>query len=132
MSVRKKSFVISNEATRGADGKVIPIYVDPIGLAEAEKSMTSTVNGMNFEGVTLQTSLRHCLKQLDLVYVVKDDLLLITPLESERHDSTWPNEDPFLVVGHCILAVIASGLGGLAAPLVRNLVRGRRESVTGR
>ena len=57
------------EATRGPDGRVIPIYVDPIGLQEAEKSMTSTVKGIDLEGVRLETSLRLCLKQLELAYV---------------------------------------------------------------
>ena len=114
------------QATRGPDGKVIPIYVDPIGLAEAEKSLTSTVYGMNLEGVTLQTSLRYCLKQLDLDYVVKGELLLITSLENESNGSTWPNEDPFLVVGHCLLALIAAGLGGLVAPRVCDLARETR------
>ena len=35
----------------------IPIYVDPIGLQEAEKSMTSTVRNMDLEGVPLKITL---------------------------------------------------------------------------
>ena len=31
------------QATRTPDGKLIPIYVDPVGLQDAEKSMTSIV-----------------------------------------------------------------------------------------
>ena len=53
-------------ATRGPDGNGIAIYVDPIGMQEAEKSMTSTAT-INLEGVALKTSLRLCLEQLDLV-----------------------------------------------------------------
>ena len=110
-------------AERGADGKGIPIYVDPIGLLEADKTMTSTLGNMDVDGVPLRTSLRLCLKQLDLTYSVKDGLLFITSLES--HDasllSAWA--DAFQVVGHCVLALIAAGLGGLAAPFVCDLAR---------
>ncbi|HKI17823.1 MAG TPA: hypothetical protein VKA15_08075, partial [Isosphaeraceae bacterium] len=52
----------------------IPIYVDPIGLQEAEKSLTSTVQ-IDLEGVPLKTQLRLLLKQLGLTYTVKDGLL---------------------------------------------------------
>ena len=94
--------------------------------------MTSTVTGMNFEGVRLETSLKHCLKQLDLGYIVKDDLLLITSTETLERPLNYPSddpsllEDPFLIVGHCLLALIAAGLGGVAAPWVCDLAGGRR------
>jgi len=64
-----------------ADG--IPIYVDPIGLQEAEKSMTSTVRNMDLKGVPLRRTLQLLLKQLDLIYFVDDGILCITSAESE-------------------------------------------------
>jgi hypothetical protein len=103
-------------ATRGPDGKGIPIYVDPIGLQEAEKSMTSTARGLEFEGVPLKTSLRLCLKQLDLSYCIRDGLLFITSSESESA-VTPVYQDPFLIFGHCALALLAAGFGGIVAPL---------------
>ena len=109
------------EATRGPDGRVIPIYVDPIGLQEAEKSMTSTVKGMDLEGVKLETSLRLCLRQLELSYVIRDGLLLITSQEDAETLINWPNDDAFQIVGHCLLALIAAALGGAAAPWVCDL-----------
>jgi len=63
-----------------ADG--IPIYVDPIGLQEAEKSMTSTVRNMDLKGVPLRRTLQLLLKQLDLIYFVEDGILCITSGES--------------------------------------------------
>jgi hypothetical protein len=101
-------------ASRGLDGRGIPIYVDPIGLQEAERSMTSTV-AIDLEGVPLKTTLRLCLKQLGLMYNIRDGLLLIT---SEESAVTPVYEDPFLIVGHCLLALFASGFGGLVAPMV--------------
>ncbi len=115
------------EATKGPDGKVIPIYVDPIGLQEAEKQMDSTVQGMDLEGIRLHTSLELSLKQLGLAFAVKDGVLVITSEESVDRLYPFPYDDPFQIVGHCLLALIAAGLGGVAAPLVCDLARGRRE-----
>jgi hypothetical protein len=71
------------QATTTANYQGIPIYVDPIGLQEAEKSMTSTVRNMDLEGVPLKVTLKLLLKQLDLTYTVKDGFLMITSQESE-------------------------------------------------
>ncbi len=111
------------QATASADsnGKAIPIYVDPIGMQEAEKSMTSVVSNLDFDGVPLESSLRSCLKQLDLTYSVKDGLLLITSRESHDNSLLASAADAYQVVGHCVLALIAAGLGGLAAPYVCKL-----------
>ena len=45
------------QATTGADGKGIPIYVDPIGLAEADKTMTSTIRNIELDGVPSSSEL---------------------------------------------------------------------------
>jgi hypothetical protein len=90
----------------------IPIYIDPLGLQEAERSLTSTVT-IDLQGVPLRETLHLCLKQLGLDYSVTNGHVLIT-----NEDSVLPVHDPFLVVGHCLLALIAAGLGGVAAPLV--------------
>jgi hypothetical protein len=107
----------------GASGKGIPIYVDPIGLSEADKTMTSTVRNIAFHGVPLRTTLGHLLKQLDLAFTVKDGLLLIMSQESLDQSLRSASADAYQVVGHCVLALIAAGLGGLVAPLVCGRVR---------
>jgi hypothetical protein len=107
----------------GPDGKGIPIYVDPMGLQEAEKTLTSTVR-IDLEGVALKTTLRLCLDQLDLSYSIRDGLLLIT---SQGREATPVYQDPFLIVGHCLLALLAAGFGGLVAPL---LAASRAEPLT--
>jgi Tetratricopeptide repeat len=60
----------------------IPIYVDPQGLQDADKTMASTVT-INLEGIPLKTTLRLMLRQLGLTYTVKDGLLTITSSSSE-------------------------------------------------
>ena len=110
--------------TRTADGKGLRIYVDPIGLQEAEKSMTSTVRNMDLEGIPLRTTLSLILAQLDLVYIVRDGVVLVTSAESA--DDLPVYEDSFVMVGHCLLALVGAGLGGFAAALVAG--RGRKNA----
>jgi hypothetical protein len=113
------------EATLALDGKGIPIFVDPIGLQEAEKNMTSTVV-FDVEDVPLQTGLHVCLQQLGLAYRVKDGFLQIS-CDSEWESQLLPSaENPFVIVGHCLLSVVAAAIGAVAAPIVA----GRRENVT--
>jgi hypothetical protein len=102
----------------------IPIYVDPIGLQEAERSLKSTVE-IDLEGVPLKTTLRLCLEQLGLDYDVKDGYLRISSEDLVSIDL----EDPFLIVGHCLIALLAAGFGALAVPLV---AAARREPVGSR
>jgi RNA polymerase sigma factor (sigma-70 family) len=64
----------------------IPIYVDPVGLNEAEKTMTSPIT-FDLKGVALRESLPLLLRQLGLVYTVKDGLLSITSESSENAPS---------------------------------------------
>ncbi len=52
-------------AARGPDGRGIAIYVDPLGLQEAEKTLQSPI-AIDIEGVPLRTSLRLALRQLGL------------------------------------------------------------------
>jgi hypothetical protein len=73
----------STKSTAFPDG--IPIYVDPIGLQEAEKSMSSTVT-MDVSQVPLRTSLKLILRQLSLTYRIKDGLLTITSEDSPDSD----------------------------------------------
>jgi hypothetical protein len=68
-------------STEEVRGEGIPIYVDPVGLQEAEKSMSSTVT-LDIQGVPLKTTLRLALKQLGLEYSVHEGVLTIT---SEGH-----------------------------------------------
>jgi hypothetical protein len=59
----------------------IPIYVDPIGLQEAERSLNSTIQ-IDLEGVPLRDTLRLVLKQLGLAYCVEYGYLMITSEQS--------------------------------------------------
>ena len=80
------------QATTSSTYSGIPIYVDPLGLQEAEKSMTSTVRNIDLNGVALRVSLKLLLNQLGLTYAVKDGLLTITSIESV--DRANDDDDP--------------------------------------
>ena len=111
------------KATIGPDGNGIPIYVDPLGVVESERPKTSPIRNLDFEGVPIRTSLRLCLEQLGLAYSIKDGLLLITSAELNDESMRSAANDAYQVVGHCVLALIAAGIGGLAAPFVCGLAR---------
>ena len=61
----------------------IPIYVDPVGLQEADRSINSTVQ-LDLEGIPLRRTLQLLLTQLGLVYFVEDGIVVITSEDSER------------------------------------------------
>ena len=105
---------VKKETTR-LDGKGIPIYVDPIGLQEAERSMSSTIGArIDRDDIPLKSSLHLCLRQLQLAYRVQDGFLQII-----YNDDEGPIiDDSFLIVGHSLFGLIVAALGGAAGPLV--------------
>jgi hypothetical protein len=111
------------QATAGADGKGIPIYVDPLAISSVSYRVPPTVRNIELDGVPLRTTLRLCLDQNDLTFAVKDGVLLITEKDSIDNSLLFARADAYQVVGHCLLALIAAGLGGLVAPLVCDLAR---------
>ena len=61
----------------------VPIYVDPLGLQDADKTLSSTVH-FEFDGMRLEKGLRLILKQLSLTYEIdKDGLITITATASD-------------------------------------------------
>jgi hypothetical protein len=78
-------------ATSGPNEKGIKIYVVPIGLQEAEKTMQSTIV-LDLDGVPLSTSLRLLLKQINLRYFVDKDGILVITAESDEPETV---SDPF-------------------------------------
>ncbi|MBV8557496.1 MAG: hypothetical protein JO116_18190, partial [Planctomycetaceae bacterium] len=98
-------------ATQGPNDTGIPIYVDPVGLQEAEKTMTSPVT-LDLEGVPLRTTLRLLLKQLGLTYTVKDGLLTITS-ESSEDQPTEIRVYPVADLAIIPLSLMGGGNGGM-------------------
>ncbi len=69
------------QATTRGDRPPLQIYVDPLGLQEAERSMSSTVQ-IDLEGVPLRTSMKLMLEQLGLAYRIEDGVVRIISRES--------------------------------------------------
>ncbi len=116
----------------------IPIYLDPIALQQAEQTSSSPVT-IDLINAPLKASLHVCLKPLGLTYEVKDGLLQVrgiggidasgvdtyeliaggyywTGIEPARRAADL--NDPFLIVGHCLLALLAAAIGAIVSPLV--------------
>ncbi|MBI1832577.1 MAG: hypothetical protein HYR84_14140 [Planctomycetes bacterium] len=92
----------------------IPIYVDPIGLQEAEKTLTSPIT-LNLEGVTLKKCLKLLLKQLDLTYTVKDGLMTITSTTSKDQPTeirVYPVAD-LAIIPFSLMGGGGGGMGGM-------------------
>jgi hypothetical protein len=99
-------------ASTGPDYSGIPIYVDPVALKAAEKTMTSRVS-LDVDGAPLKTTLRLLLNQLSLDYVVEDGMLKIGVA------STLANSSPFRRMGHCYCALLAAFCGGFAGRILQ-------------
>lgn len=84
----------------------IPIYVDPQGLQDADKTMASTVS-IDLHGIPLRTTLRLTLKQIGLVYQVQDGLLTITSTASTDEDGGGTPPSGEMAVG------MGGGMGGM-------------------
>ncbi len=73
------------DATKGADGKRLSIYVDPQALEEAQEAMSSPVV-IDLEDVPLRFALRLVLKQLGLAYCVRDGVVMISTLDGIQQE----------------------------------------------
>ena len=68
-------------ATQGPNDIGIAIYVDPLALKELKIDPATATVTMDLEGVSLRTTLRLALKQLNLAYCVKDGMVIISSVE---------------------------------------------------
>ncbi len=101
-------------ATQDANDTGIPIYVDPLGMQEADKTLTSPVS-IDLEGVPLKRTLRLLLKQLGLTYTVKDGYLMITSETSEDQQTeirVYPVADLAIIPMSLIMGG-GTGMGGM-------------------
>jgi hypothetical protein len=71
--------LIKSATCRGPNDRGIPIYVDPMGLEEAEKTLATPVS-FTAKGEPLKSALDRVLKSLSLTYTVKDGFVMITSL----------------------------------------------------
>jgi hypothetical protein len=98
------------------DGRMIEIYVDPIGLREVEKTLWSTVPGIEFDDVPVEIALRILLAQIDLAYRIRDGVVIISSAESNaRFPWSVSYLGSYTLACHCLLALIAAGFGAIAA-----------------
>jgi hypothetical protein len=71
----------------------IAIYVDPIGLQEAEKTLTSPIQ-LDLEGVPLRRTLYLMLKQLNLCYWIQDGMIVISSDSEDKGPLPSPIHEP--------------------------------------
>ena len=64
-------------------GKELPIYIDPMGLQDADKTMASMCAATT-DRMPIQEHLERALASLEMDYFIKDGLLTITSAKSAR------------------------------------------------
>lgn len=115
----------------------IPIYLDPIGIQEAEASPTTPVT-IDLLNAPLKVSLSVLLNPLGLGYEVRNGVLNISGMHCDDEPGieiralvddgfSWVDpapsrryrnlDDPFIQVGHCLIALLLSGFGAIAGPI---------------
>jgi hypothetical protein len=73
---------IKTATRKGPNDNGIPIYVDPVGLNEAEKTLATPISFVA-QGEPLKSSLERLLKSIGLTYHVRDGLLTVTSASDE-------------------------------------------------
>jgi hypothetical protein len=89
----------------------LPIYVDPVSLASANKDESSPIR-LSLEGIPLRRSLKLILEQVGQSYSVQDGLLIVSA--KRPGDETLSQ---FQRVGHCLFALLLGVSGGFAGRL---------------
>jgi hypothetical protein len=102
------------ETTKDRDGRGIPVYIDPVGIQEYEKTLDAKIT-IDLIGSLLKRNLDAAMSQLEVKYAVRDGLLLIAVPREEELTIYF---DPYQVVSACLLALIAMALGGALGPVV--------------
>ena len=102
--------------TKALDGRELPIYVNPQALQDVDKTMQSLIQ-IDLEDCSLETTLRLALRQLNLSPYIINGMVYVTG----NSTGDTPDEiDYYLLVGHCIMAMLSAGLGACLVPLVSN------------
>ncbi len=98
------------------DSSMVEIYVNPVGLRKVQKTLWSTVQGVELDDVPIKVALRMILAQLDLAYRIRDGVVIISSAESNaRFPSSVSYLGSYTLACHCLLALIAAGFGAIAA-----------------
>ena len=120
-------------ATKESLGKNLPIYADPYEMHNAHVDLhlgLGAIDGINSprvsidrENIPLKNALRLCLSPLGLTYRIQAGYVRIIP-DEYRPPAAY--DDPVMIAGHSLLALIAAASGGVAAPIVSSRCRGQQ------
>jgi hypothetical protein len=104
--------------TTDSGGKHIRIDVVPLSQGLPNLTMAPSVRMIALNDVPIRTGLQLSLEQLERAYHVRDGVLVIHHLESDDEHALSTGKAAYQIVGHCLLALLAAGIGGVLAPLV--------------
>jgi hypothetical protein len=104
------------DAIRGPLGKPLHVYAGGqdfsfFRIVDLEPLLVS----IDREDIPAKEALRLCLSPLGLTYRVQSGYVRIYP---DAYQPVPYEEDPVMIAGHSLLALIAAAIGGVAAPII--------------
>ncbi len=110
------------ERIRGSLGRDPVIYMARLELGFPPERFDSFLVSIDRDNIPTSEALRLCLAPLGLTYRVQSGYVRI---QANTYQPIPFEDDPVMLVGHSLLALIAAAFGGVAAPIVSHLC-GRR------
>jgi hypothetical protein len=99
-------------------GKKLVVYADRESVSPVPAVIYKSVVTIDYADVPAEDALRLCLGQVGLSYRVQSGYVRIL------YDAYQPlpfEEDPVMIAGHSLLALVAAALGGVGAPFVASV-----------
>jgi hypothetical protein len=103
------------ERIRGSLGRDPVIYVARSELGLAPERFGSFLVKIDRDNITMSEALRLCLAPLGLTYRVQSGYVRI---QANGYQPIPIENDPVMIAGHSLLAILAAAVGGVAAPIV--------------
>jgi hypothetical protein len=103
-------------AISGPNDKAIPIYATGrIYHLSRETRWDHLAVSIDGDSIPAKEALRECLRQVGLTYRIEGGRIHLFP---DAYDPVPYGEDPFMLAGHSMIALLLAWLGGFAAPFV--------------
>ncbi len=110
-----------NKTLRRSIGKEPVVYAVDLELRLIPEELDRRVVSIDRENIPAREALRLCLGQLGLTYRVQSGYIRIVP---DAYRPIAFGEDPVMILGHSLLALLAAVIGGFTAPVVAGICRG--------
>ena len=103
------------DAIRGQSGEPLRVYATVERYPRHRSDLDALRVSIDRENIAAKDALRLCLSQVGLTYCIQSGYVRIYP---DAYRTAPFEEDPVMIAGHSLLALIAAMIGGVAAPII--------------